>query len=168
MKSWVLLLSHFLHVLGAIAWIGGILMIIYVILPSSKATIESTPMVGKLMKEVARRFTPLANISIFMLIGTGIVIASYDGSYSSIRNWNGASHVLIIFKIILVGCMAMIHFCRSLILNPKIEKLSAEVDVTRTNRLKKLSFDLVKANFVLGMAVLLLTASIISQVRHLR
>jgi uncharacterized membrane protein len=62
MNLWILTLSHLLNVLGTVVWIGGILMTLLVILPGSKAAIVSAPMVGNLMKEVAKRFTPLANI----------------------------------------------------------------------------------------------------------
>ncbi|MBI5141910.1 MAG: hypothetical protein HZA20_06930 [Nitrospirae bacterium] len=153
MKLLILPLCHFLHILGAVAWIGGILMILRVILPSSKAALESTATTGNLMKEVAQRFTPLANLSIFVLAGTGIVL------FQQGRNaWNA----LISFKLLLAACMVMIHFYRGLILNPKIVKLTSQADGTQTARLKKFSGDLVKANFALGIMALMLTAVILS------
>ncbi len=47
MNLWIQALSHLLHVLGTVVWIGGILMTLLVILPSSKAALESAPMVAK-------------------------------------------------------------------------------------------------------------------------
>ena len=92
MSLWVLALNHFIHVIGTVVWIGGILMTLLVILPSSKAALESAPMVGKLMKEVAKRFTPLANISILMLIATGSILFYHDKNYTSFldlkNRWN--------------------------------------------------------------------------------
>ncbi len=162
MNLWILALSHFLHVLGTVVWIGGILMTLLVILPGSKAALESVPMVGKLMKEVAKRFTPLANISILLLIATGIIIFYYDKNYTSFLDIKNRWNLLITLKHVFVAIMIIIHFYRGLIVSQKIEKSSSKPNELQTARLKKLSLDLVKANFALGIIVLLLTAVSIS------
>ncbi len=74
MDLWILSLSHFLHISATVIWIGGIFMTLLVILPGSKAALESAPLVGKLMKEVGQRFTPLANMSILILIVSGFIL----------------------------------------------------------------------------------------------
>ncbi len=85
-------IEPFFTCFGTVVWIGGILMTLLVILPGSKAALESASMVGKMMKEVAKRFTPLANISILLLIVTGIIIFYYDKNYTSFldmkNHWN--------------------------------------------------------------------------------
>src|SRR4030042_642699 len=162
MTLWVVALSHFLHVMGTVVWIGGILMTLLVILPGSKAALESPPMVGKLMKEVAKRYTPLANISILLLIATGIIMLYYDKNYTSFLDLKKSWNVVIAIKHSFVATMVLIHFYRGLILNPKIEKFSSKLDEIRSARLKKISMDLVKVNLVMGIIVLLLTAVSIS------
>ena len=162
MSLWVLALSHFIHVMGTVVWIGGILMTLLVILPSSKAALESAPMVGKLMKEVAKRFTPLANISILMLIATGIILFYYDKNYTSFLDLKNRWNVVIALKHFFVATMIVIHFYRGLILNQKIEKFSSQPNEKQSSRLKEISLDLVKVNFALGIIVLLLTAVSIS------
>lgn len=119
-------------------------------------------MAGKLMKEVAKRFTPLANISILLLIVTGIFIFYYDKNYTSLLYLKNRWNVQIAMKHVLVAVMIIIHFYRGLILSKKIEKSSSKQNEIQTARLKKLSLDLVKANFALGIVVLLLTAVSIS------
>ena len=163
MTLWVVVvLSHFLHVMGTVAWIGGILMTLLVIVPASKAALESPPMVGKLMKEVARRFTPLANLSILLLIVTGIIMVHYDKNYVSFLDLKKSWNVTIAIKHFFVAAMILIHFYRGLILNPKIERSSSKLDEVRSASLKKISLDLVKINLALGIIVLLLTAVAIS------
>ena len=162
MDIWVVSLSHFFHILGTVVWIGGILMVIFVILPSAKASLEATPMIGKLMKEVTQHFTLLANISIFVLIGTGIIIFYYDKNYISILSQKNTWNVVISLKFLFVAVMVIIHFYRGLILNPRIAKSSTQANETQTTRLKKLSLDLVKTNFALGLIVLMLAAVSIS------
>jgi uncharacterized membrane protein len=119
-------------------------------------------MVGKLMKEITKRFTPLANISILLLIATGIIIFYYDKNYTFLVDLENRWNVVIALKHFLVATMIIIHFYRGLILSQKIEKSSSKPNEIQTVRLKKLSLGLVKTNFALGIIVLLLTAVSIS------
>ncbi len=162
MNLWILALSHFIHVMGTVVWIGGILMTLFVILPSSKTALESPLIVGKLMKEIAKRFTPLANISIILIIVTGVIIFYYDKNYTSFLDLENRWNIVIALKHVFVATMIIIHFYRGLILNPKIERFSSQSNEKQASRLKKISLDLVKINFVLGIIVLLLAAVSIS------
>jgi uncharacterized membrane protein len=162
MNLWILSLSHLLHVLGTVVWIGGIFMTLCVILPSTKAALESSPVVGEIMKEVTQRFTPMANISILILIGTGITIFNFDKNFTSFLDFHKTWNMVVYIKLLLVCVMILIHFYRGLILTPKIVKSSTQANVTHTAKLKKFSLDLVKTNFVLGIIVLVFAAVSIS------
>ena len=155
-------LSHFIHVIGTVVWIGGILMTLFVILPCSKTALESPPVASKLMKEVAKRFTPMANISIILIIVAGIILYFYDKNYTSFSDIGNRWNLLIAVKHVFVAIMIVIHFYRGLILNPKIERSSSQPNEKQTSKLKKISLDLVKINFALGITVLFLTAVLIS------
>lgn len=157
MSLLILSLSHFLHLLATVVWIGGIGMILLVLLPCAKATLESAPMVGKLMKEITKRFTPMANLSILILIVTGIVIARYEKNFTGFLGVNNPWNVIMLLKHFLVALMIVIHFYRGLVLNPKIGRLSSQSNDSQVARLQKFSLNLVKTNLVLGMIVLLLT-----------
>ena len=157
MSLFIFSLSHFLHLLATVVWIGGIVMILLVILPGAKTALESAPMVSKLMKQITKRFTPMANISILVLVATGIVIASHKENFSGLTDFNSPWNVVMLLKHFLVALMIIIHFYRGLILNPKIGRLSSQSNDSQVARLQIFSLDLVKTNLVLGMIVLLLT-----------
>ena len=158
-------LSHFLHLLATAVWIGGIWMILLVMLPSAKATLESAPMIGRLMKEITRRFTPMANISILVLIATGAFIAYYKEGFSGFADLSNPWSITMLAKHLLVALMIVVHLYRGLILNPKIGRLSSQMNETQsaaslpslTAKLQRFSLNLVKTNLVLGLIVLLLT-----------
>ncbi len=150
----ILSASYFLHFLATVVWIGGIIMILLVILPSAKTSLESAPMISGLMKEITKHFTLMANISIFILIVTGIVIAFYNKNFTNILDLSNHWNLVMFLKHIFVALMIIIHFYRGLILNPKIGKLSLQVDDSQIAKLRKYSLDLVKANLVLGLVVL--------------
>ncbi|MBU1599634.1 CopD family protein [bacterium] len=118
-------------------------MILLVVLPSAKAGLEIA-YVGKLMKEITKRFTAMANISILILISTGILIAHYDENF--------ALGPMMISKHLLVALMVAIHIYR-ILLTKKIERMSLQ----EVDKMKKFSLNLIKTNLVLGIIVLLLT-----------
>src|SRR3972149_1386858 len=93
MNLLILSLSHFFHLLATVIWIGGIFMVLLVILPSARATLEP-PAMGGLIKEITGKLTPLVNTSILVMVITGIIIAFYKekfgGFFQAGDLWNGA------------------------------------------------------------------------------
>ncbi len=157
MNFLILSLSHFLHILATVVWFGGIIMILLVILPGVKAALESSSLIKKLMGNITKRFTPMANISIFVLIITGVIITYYDKDIISVIDLNNPWNVIMYLKHFFIILMVIIHFYRGLILNPKIKRLSSQNIELQVKKLKKLSLNLVKTNFILGLVVLMLT-----------
>jgi uncharacterized membrane protein len=160
MNLLILTTCHFLHLIATVVWIGGILMILLVLLPGAKASMESGSMISGLMKEISNRFTPMANISIIVLIITGIVSAFYDKNFTNILDFRNHWNQVMILKHLFVASMIIIHFYRGLILNPKIARLSAEPDESGIAKLKQYSLNLVWINLFLGLIVLFLSAII--------
>jgi len=161
----IISLSHFLHLLATVVWIGGIVMILSAILPVVNATLES-PMKSRLMKGITERFTPLVNISILVLIVTGIVIAHHEKNFTSFLDFNNPWNAIMFLKHFFVALMVIIHFYRGLVLNPKIGRLSSQVNESQVApslssqvvNLQRFSLNLIKTNLVLGLIVLLLTS----------
>jgi len=77
----LLILCHFLHIASTVIWLGGISIILLVVLPAAKSSLHGVNMTGPMMKEVARRFTPLANTSILMMLGSGGIIWYFGNSH---------------------------------------------------------------------------------------
>jgi uncharacterized membrane protein len=162
MDLWIVSLSHFLHITATVVWIGGIFMTLLVILPGSKTALESAPLVGKLMKEIGQRFTPLANMSIWILIVSGLTLLYANRKFISMSDFSTIWNNIIFWKIAVVAVMVCIHFYRGLILNQKIIVSATHANETKTAGLRKFSLDLVKINLILGIAVLVFTAVLIS------
>ncbi|HDL19097.1 MAG TPA: hypothetical protein ENH29_08585 [Bacteroidetes bacterium] len=155
-------LSNFLHILATVVWIGGIVMILLVILPGAKVVLESKSLVSKLMKDISKRFTFMANISIIVLIITGIIITKYNKNFTGFLDFDNYVNIVIFIKHLFVAAMVIIHFYRGLILNPRIVGLSTQIIESselssKAARLQIFSLNLVKTNLVLGLVVLLLT-----------
>jgi uncharacterized membrane protein len=152
MRELILGIFYWLHLFATVTWIGGITFILFVAIPSSRQVLGAEA--SKLMGEISKRFTPLANYSIILLVATGIALTVLNEQFSGIRIFRNNWSLVLSLKHILVLGMVVVHFYRGLVLTPKIGKTES---VTKKTSLQKLSLNLVKVNFVLGVIVLLLS-----------
>ena len=151
----LIIACYWIHLVATVIWIGGITFIIFIAIPSSKQVLGAES--GKLMGEISKRFTPLANYSIILLFVSGIVLAGLNKQFSGVRVLESNWTMVLILKLVLFFSMTAIHFYRGLVLAPKIMRTATQTEKTA---LQKLSINLVKVNFALGLSVLLLSGAI--------
>src|SRR3989304_6652612 len=142
-----------LHLLAAVTWVGGIVFILYVAIPATMQAPE--PAGGSLMAELAKRFGPLANYSITVLVVTGVFLAALNGLTPGYR-LSGFMGLTLSAKYALSFLMIAIHLYRGLILAPR----TARAEPSEKNALKKFSLALVKLNLALGVTIQLLGPAI--------
>lgn len=152
MREIILAGFYWLHLIATVIWIGGITFILFIAIPSANQVLGAEA--GKLMGEISKRFTPIANYSIILLIVTGAVLTAVNKQFLGIGNFGNSWSLGLIMKHVLVFVMVAVHFYRGLVLAPKIAKTDA---VSEKTSLQKLSLNLVKVNFCLGAIVLLLS-----------
>ncbi len=155
MKEIMLAGSYWLHLIATIIWLGGIAFVLFVAIPSAKQVLGAEA--GKMTGEISKRFTPMANYSILLLIVTGIVLTAANNKFSGIINFANSWYLVLIAKHLFVFGMVAIHFYRGLALAPRIAR--TELASAKAS-LQKLSLNLVKVNFCLGLIVLLLSGII--------
>jgi uncharacterized membrane protein len=103
MKTVIVSVCHFLHLLATVVWIGGIAMILLVILPGARNSLDAKNM-GEVMKEVARRFTPLANASIVILVITGLLIGHVEKGFFGFGTWETPGKAVLV---LILSCSLM-------------------------------------------------------------
>ncbi len=157
MRELILIAFYWVHLLATVIWIGGIAFILFIAIPSAKQVLGAEA--GKLMGAISKRFTPFVNFSIICLIVTGLVLSWFNKHVSETGISENILTSGLILKHILVLGMVVVHFYRGLVLNPKIVKITS---VNEKAALQKLSLNLVKVNFALGLLVLLLSGFIVS------
>ena len=153
MREIILAVSYWLHLTATVVWIGGIAFILFIAIPSAKQVLGADA--GKLMGEISKRFTPIANYSIIFIVVTGAALTGFNKQFSGIGNFGNSWSLTLIMKHVLVFVMVAVHFYRGLILAPKIARTET---VSKKTSLQKLSLNLVKVNFCLGVIVLLLSS----------
>lgn len=151
MRDLLIISSAWLHLISTVIWIGGIIFILFVAIPSSKQALG--PDAGKLMGEISKRFTPLANYSILLLLITGIALTFLKGYFFGFHFFEGYHSLTLSLKYILACVMIAIHFYRGMVLAPNIGRTESP---DKKTSLQKLSLYLVKTNLALGIIILLL------------
>lgn len=141
-----------LHSVATLVWLGGIAFILLVALPAARQVLGADA--GKLMGEVSRRFTPLANGSILLLFFSGAGLMAISGGFPG-EAFGGSRGMTMLSKHLLFLLMAAVHFYRGLVLTPRIANAESGEEKVR---LQKRSLNLVKVNFTFGLAILLLSA----------
>ena len=153
------IILNWLHLIATVMWIGGIAFLLFIAIPITKQALGQEA--GKLLGEFSKRFKIFADLCIILLVVTGIGLSIINKPMSNgIGIWNNWI-LLLILKHIFVFLMIFIHLFRNLILAKKINKESSAI---KKSVLQKLSLNLVKLVFILGLIVLLLSvASTLSQ-----
>jgi uncharacterized membrane protein len=155
MREIILAGSYWLHSIATVVWIGGIFFILFIAIPSAKQVLGGEA--GKLLGEISKKFTPIANYCIILLIITGSVLTAVNKQFLGIGNFGNSWSWGLIVKHVFVLGMGAVHFYRGLILAPKIARTEPAAEKVS---LQKLSLNLVKVNFCLGLIVLLFSGII--------
>lgn len=155
MREIMLAGSYWLHSIATVVWIGGITFILFIVIPSAKQVLGVEA--GKLMGDISKRFTPIVNYCIILLIVTGALLTAVNQQFSEIGNFGNSWFWGLIVKHVLVFGMVAVHFYRGLVLAPKIARTEP---ASEKASLQKLSMNLVKVNFYLGLIVLLFSGII--------
>lgn len=157
MNELLLAAASWLHLIATVAWIGGIGFILFIAMPSARQVMGTGA--GKLMGEISKHFTPVANYSIILLVLTGAALAVLKYKVSNTAILESKWIIVLSAKHILVLAMIVIHFHRGLILTPRINMTESK---TSKSSMQKQSLNLIRVNFGLGLILLLLSAIITS------
>src|SRR5262249_12683939 len=97
MINWLLSLSFFLHLIATIVWLGGLVLMTVVIWPETRKLIarhDESGVLLELLERLRKRFYPLANLSLIILIVTGLFQLDknphYDGLLQLTNDWTRA------------------------------------------------------------------------------
>lgn len=162
MPTLVLALNYWLHLIATVLWLGGLGMLVLVAWPGLRPA--SDAQAGEFFETLERRFRPVANISLAVLIVTGMIQTGGDPHYAGLLAigdaWSiglFAKHIVIVGMVVVAamlqwGVYPALDRARLLAAKPGGEEhIAAE-----RRRLRRLA----AINLGLGILVLMLTAFI--------
>jgi uncharacterized membrane protein len=102
MSQPILAISLFFHLAATAFWIGGLLIISVLVWPEARRVLEDQPALYTMLTRLRKRFLPLSNLALAVLLTTGMfqMTASphYDGLLQFDNEW---SRVMAAFGLLL-------------------------------------------------------------------
>lgn len=162
MSGWVLSAAYGLHMAATVAWVGG-LTFQSLLLPSLTRSLEPLAR-ARFYEALARRFQPIAWLSLAILVFTGLSQMAAHPSYAGFLEINGRWAQAILIKHLTFGVMVAVAGYQTWSVQPRLARMmliqaagaGAEKDeipriLARIDRLTRL-------NTILALTVLALTA----------
>ncbi|MEE9216582.1 MAG: CopD family protein [Anaerolineales bacterium] len=150
-----LTLAFWLHMAATIVWIGGLFYQAVVVNPALERFPDQR---GRLAEDLRRRFQPLAWLSLFVLIGTGLLQMSgnpnYEGLFAVSNPWSRA----ILAKHITIGLMILVAGYQTWVLNPRLSILALKREASASDQVTSEISRLNRVSLAFGILVLGLTA----------
>lgn len=164
MSPLVLAISYFFHLVATIVWIGGLALLVLVVWPVANRTLADDPArQATFFGALRKRFDPFANLSLVVLIVTGLFQTSGDPNYGGLLVFDNDWSRAILYKHIAIVGMVAIGVVLQMGIAPALERMalrraSGKDDPAETARLARREQRLNALNLILGLVVLAFTA----------
>ncbi len=156
-NPYIIGIVNFVHIMATVLWIGGILVNLFVFVPSAKATLEPQVM-GKFMGAVMKRFKPIVYACMVLLGITGYLMLIQNPNYAGTLTFENTWSILSLIKHIAVAVLIIIGIYMFEGLLPKMGKLAAQGTSPELGKLQALQKNLGIVAVVLAVVVLYLTS----------
>ena len=164
MSHWALATSYFFHLIATIVWIGGLALLVMVVWPAARQVYGGDPRLAELLGNIRRRFSRLANLSLVVLIVTGMLQMTGDPNYDGVLTFdNDWSRAMLAKHIAIVG-MVLVGMILQWGIAPAQERFAIllakgrEASPDEIEQLARRERQLNVINLVLGVLVLAFTA----------
>ena len=162
--GWALALAYWLHMLATVVWIGGMAALALFVLPATRRALPAGEY-ATFLGELRRRLDPWSWFSLAILLGTGMLQMSASPNYGGFLAIDNRWAVAILLKHILFLAMAGFSAYMTWGLLPRFQRLALgragagpETTVQEAEKLVKEEALLLRANLILGVLILALTA----------
>ena len=155
--------SFFLHLIATVAWIGGLVTLALVVQPVLNRLVTEVQERARLLEAILNRFQPIANLSLAILILTGMVQTFTNPFYKGFLNFGNTWSQAILFKHVAVLGMLVLAGVLTFSLQPALKRNALLIanglaDEQQIARLQQQQVRLTRLNLILSVLVLLFTA----------
>ena len=158
---WALSLVFWLHMLATVAWIGGLVAVVILVLPAAKKTLEPE-IYANFLEQLQRRLDALGWLSLAVLLATGLFQMSanpnYEGLLSISNRWAASMLLKHILFIGMIGVSAYLTWGILPTLRRIAMRQAKGLDAQEAAQLQNRETLLLRINLVLGVLILGLTA----------
>lgn len=168
-SNFLLTLSFLFHLIATVVWIGGLVTISFLIEPIAKRVLADRAPAARaldaahLMDAIQKRFQPLANLSLIVLLLTGMVQLVNNRFYKGLLQMDNVWSTAILLKhlavIAMIGVAAYVTFSVQPALRRNALLVANGVEnPVEAARLQKQQTRLTRLNLGLMVVVLIFTA----------
>jgi uncharacterized membrane protein len=159
----ILAISYFFHLVATVVWIGGLLMLVVLVWPEARRILEDSPALHTLLTRLRQRFTVMSNLSLAVLVVTGLIQMAADPNYDGVLQFTNEWSRVLLMKHIAIGGMVICGLALHYWVTPSLERASllaqrGKGDANEWARLRRNEVRLTWLNLILGLLVLAFTA----------
>jgi uncharacterized membrane protein len=158
--SWAVALFFWLHLLATVTWIGSLVSISVLVLPSAMRTLQPADQLA-FLDSIQKRLEPIAWFSVSVLIVTGLFQMSVNIHYNGFLSTSGQWSLAILAKHILIVILIVVSATHTWDVVPAIRRALMRKDKLKPEELSALrrrEIFLLRTSLVLAVLILLATA----------
>lgn len=162
-QSTILAISLFFHLLATVVWVGGLIITSLLVWPEVRRTLENTPTLYSFLSRLRKRFTPWGNLSLAVLLVTGLFQMSLDENYNGFMDISNQWSMVILFKHLAIVGMIISGVLLQYGVAPALERTTlllehGKGDPEEWRSLRGRETRLTRFNVILGVLVLAFSA----------
>lgn len=159
----IISLSFFLHLLATVAWIGGLVTLALVVQPVLDRAVTDLQQRARVLEATLKRFQPIANISLAVLILTGMVQTFTNRFYKGFLQFDNPWAQAILLKHVAVLGMIIVAALITFSVQPALKRNALLIanglaDDAQIDRVQRQQVRLTRINLALSLGVLFFTA----------
>jgi uncharacterized membrane protein len=159
----ILALSYFFHLIATVIWLGGLATMTLFVWPEARRVLAENPALMQLLTRMRKRFVPLSNFSLVVLIATGLIQMTGDPNYDGVLQFDNEWSKVILLKHVAIFGMVVCGLVMQFQVTPALERIGillerGKGDPAEWERLRRREVRLTWVNVALGLAVLAFTA----------
>jgi uncharacterized membrane protein len=159
----LLAISYFFHLIATVIWLGGLALLVLLVWPEARRVLSEIPTLYAFLNRLRKRFYPLTNYSLLVLLVTGMFQMPSDPNYEGLLDFSNDWSRLILLKHIAVVGMVVCGLLIQYSIIPALERTSMLLERGKGNsaeyeRLRRREVRLTWVNLALALGVLACTA----------
>ncbi len=124
MNEAALALSLFIHIAATVIWLGGILLITFLVVPELNRALAEQPALYRILRRLRARFTLVGNLSLALLVLTGFLQMSDDPNYAGLLRFDNRWSQALLLKHLLIILLALAGLFLQFGVAPALERAS--------------------------------------------
>ncbi len=160
--DWALAIAFWLHMLATVSWVGGQAMLFLLVLPQGRKTLPAEQF-AKFLGAVNKRLSSIGWISLATLVATGMLQLGANPNYAGFLAIHNTWAQVILIKHLVFFAILSLSAYQTWSIAPDLERVAlrqikGHATPEERTALERKETLIIKANLILSVLVLLLTA----------